>query len=245
MSDQNEWRYCVKCHALFYNGYATKGRCPMDGHGHEAMGYNFALPYNVPATPSMQSDWEYCVKCHGLFYNGYPDKGQCAADGEGHQHHPEAYHFLLPHNIPGTPTMQAGWEYCVKCHGMFYNDSINKGRCAADGGAHQNHPEAYRFVLPHPIDPIVNLQDRVTSISVAGTGFTPNSQVEIFYNYRDSHSLHTNGADNPIVSSTNTDGTFDQQSFNLTGSSLIAYINVKVVDKVTNIEVVRRLRADA
>jgi hypothetical protein len=32
---------------------------------------------------------------------------------------------------------------------MFYNGYPDKGRCQA-GGGHQHHPDAYRFVLPHP-----------------------------------------------------------------------------------------------
>ncbi|WP_156325277.1 hypothetical protein [Nonomuraea sp. SBT364] len=44
---QNQWRYCVKCSALFFNGYAYKGEyglCPYDDiYGHTAAGYDFVL----------------------------------------------------------------------------------------------------------------------------------------------------------------------------------------------------------
>jgi hypothetical protein len=54
---QDNWRFCNKCHALFFDGYPNKGRCPAGG-GHVAQGYNFKLFYvdtspraTPPATP--------------------------------------------------------------------------------------------------------------------------------------------------------------------------------------------------
>ncbi|WP_212903105.1 hypothetical protein [Clostridium polyendosporum] len=143
---QADWRYCGKCHSLFFDGYPDKGKCAAGG-SHEAIGYNFVLPHNVPPTSKAQGDWEFCVKCHGMFFNGYPDKGKCPAGG-GHQHHPNAYRFVLPHNVPPTSKAQGDWEFCVKCYGMFFNGYPDKGKCPA-GGGHQHHPDAYRFVLPH------------------------------------------------------------------------------------------------
>ncbi|MFI0743461.1 CAP domain-containing protein [Streptomyces sp. NPDC021100] len=41
--EQGDWRYCGKCHALFFDGLPTnKGRCPAGG-GHEAAGWTFVL----------------------------------------------------------------------------------------------------------------------------------------------------------------------------------------------------------
>jgi hypothetical protein len=39
---QFDWRYCGKCHGLFFDGYPDKARCPA-GEGHKAIGYNFGL----------------------------------------------------------------------------------------------------------------------------------------------------------------------------------------------------------
>ncbi|MDN3359972.1 hypothetical protein [Actinomadura sp. DC4] len=48
---QHQWRYCFKCSALFYNGYAYKGQyglCPYDYiYGHTAAGYDFAIPVSA------------------------------------------------------------------------------------------------------------------------------------------------------------------------------------------------------
>jgi len=42
---QTNWRYCVKCHAMFFDGYKKKGSCAAGG-AHAAQGYNFVLPHD-------------------------------------------------------------------------------------------------------------------------------------------------------------------------------------------------------
>ncbi|MEV4117996.1 hypothetical protein [Micromonospora sp. NPDC049645] len=45
---QNRWRFCFKCSALFFDGYAQKGLCPFDYvYGHTAAGYDFAMPVSA------------------------------------------------------------------------------------------------------------------------------------------------------------------------------------------------------
>src|SRR5215471_21402101 len=65
---QNAWRYCDKCHAMFYDGYPNKGSCAAGG-GHRAQGFNFILSYNVQETNQKQGAWRYCDKCHAMFYD--------------------------------------------------------------------------------------------------------------------------------------------------------------------------------
>jgi hypothetical protein len=79
---QAAWRYCNKCHAMFYDGYPNKGRSAAGG-GHRAQGFNFVLPHDVPPRGVVQVAWRYCDKCHAMFYDGNPDKGRCAGGG-GH-----------------------------------------------------------------------------------------------------------------------------------------------------------------
>jgi len=43
--DQNQWRFCNKCQAMFFDGYPNKGRCPAGG-GHVAQGYEFILHHD-------------------------------------------------------------------------------------------------------------------------------------------------------------------------------------------------------
>jgi hypothetical protein len=80
---QAAWRYCNKCHAMFYDGYPNKGRCASGG-GHRAQGFNFALPHDVPRRGMHQGNWRYCDKCHAMFYDGGPNKGRCAGGYGGH-----------------------------------------------------------------------------------------------------------------------------------------------------------------
>jgi hypothetical protein len=63
---QIAWRYCMNCHAMFFDGYPDKGACPAGG-GHKALGHVFVLPYDVPETPTAQAAWRYCTKCHAMF----------------------------------------------------------------------------------------------------------------------------------------------------------------------------------
>jgi hypothetical protein len=128
LGTQKDWRYCTKCHTIFFDGYADKGRCAA-GAGHVAAGYNFVLPHDVAETPTAQKDWRFCNKCHEMFFDGYADKGHCAAGGG---HVAAGYVFVLPHDVAETPTAQRNWRFCAKCHAMFFDGYADKGRCPAD-----------------------------------------------------------------------------------------------------------------
>lgn len=75
---QSKWRYCAKCHSLFWNDPSAGSRCPAGG-AHMAAGWNFFLPNDrQEAGPSVgQGDWRHCATCGTLFWNGYPFKGVC------------------------------------------------------------------------------------------------------------------------------------------------------------------------
>jgi cytochrome c5 len=98
MSMQQDWRYCQKCHSMFYDGYPNKGNCAAGG-GHDAQGFMFFLPHDLAETPTAQGAWRYCQKCHSMFYDGYPNKGNCAA-GDGHD--AQGFNFVLPHDLPAS-----------------------------------------------------------------------------------------------------------------------------------------------
>src|SRR5689334_9092940 len=70
LADQEFWRFCGKCNGMFFSGengtyYRQNQRCPAGGP-HYPMGFNFVLPYNVPATSTAQPDWRFCGKCNGM-----------------------------------------------------------------------------------------------------------------------------------------------------------------------------------
>ncbi|SEB42137.1 hypothetical protein SAMN04490220_0684 [Rhodococcus jostii] len=42
---QNNWRFCVRCLSLFWNGRRDNGHCPHPAGGaHQAMSWDFYLP---------------------------------------------------------------------------------------------------------------------------------------------------------------------------------------------------------
>jgi hypothetical protein len=147
---QLDWRYCQKCRVMFFDGYPQKGNCAAGG-GHEAQGYMFALPHDMPEGPSSQSLWRYCENCHAMFFDGYPRKGVCPSNGGGHA--AQGYMFVLPHDAGPTGTAQADWRYCEKCHAMFFDGYPDKGRCDAGGG---HSAQGMMFVLPHDVPPAVD-----------------------------------------------------------------------------------------
>ena len=93
MGDQDQWRFCGKCDGMFFDGSPDKGRCPAGG-AHQANGFNFVLPHDVPETPSAQKNWRFCGKCHGMFFDGFPNKGRCPGGGA---HQANGFNFVLPH----------------------------------------------------------------------------------------------------------------------------------------------------
>lgn len=130
---ENNWRFCIKCNQMFYNGHEEKGRCP-GGGGHQAAGFNFALNYDpAKSFKNHQFDWRICKKCKTLFFDGYSTKGKCAFGGG---HDAIGFMFGLPlRAATWGPLSQGDWRYCNKCQALFFNGYKTKGRCAA-GGEH-------------------------------------------------------------------------------------------------------------
>jgi hypothetical protein len=139
---QDDWRFCEKCYAMFYDGFADKGRCAF-GAGHVSQGLMFALPYGLTTTGTVQENWRYCEKCHVMFYDGFADKGSCPAGGG---HAAQGIVFSLQHSIPSSASAQDNWRYCQKCHAMFYDGFANNGICSAGGG---HVAQGLNFTLPH------------------------------------------------------------------------------------------------
>ena len=96
MPQTDQWRFCNKCNAMFYDGWPNKGNCPAGG-GHQSQGLMFTLPHDVPPTATAQDQWRFCNQCNEMFYDGFPNKGNCPAGG-GHQ--AQGFMFCLPHTVP-------------------------------------------------------------------------------------------------------------------------------------------------
>jgi hypothetical protein len=92
---QRTWRFCGQCNALFFDGVDAKGVCA-GGGGHQAMGWEFTLPYDFEQVPPLhQPQWRFCGDCYALFYDGYADKGRCPAGGAGHRAY--GFDYAPPH----------------------------------------------------------------------------------------------------------------------------------------------------
>ncbi|CCH78490.1 hypothetical protein BN12_30016 [Nostocoides japonicum T1-X7] len=144
MAEQPDWRFCVKCQVLFYDGYNDKGHCPADDGEHARAGYHFVLPHDVPEAPTSQAAWRFCDKCFVLFFDGYEDKKTCPVGDR--QHRAAGFQFVLPHDVNGEWDSQTEWRFCIKCQALFYNGYPNPGRCAG-GDLHQ--AAGFHFVLPY------------------------------------------------------------------------------------------------
>lgn len=184
---QAQWRYCDKCHAMFYNGFPAKGRCPQGG-AHNAYGYVFHLPYDLPENPKAQSAWRFCQKCMVMFWNGQPNKGRCAAGGA---HEAQGYQFVLPHDIIPDNNNQDKWRFCDKCRTMFYDVSSPQGSCPA-GGTH--NAQGYMFVLPHDLPGEYHTSARLNTDGWAPVAGNMDIQVKPNGDYRFWGHLHNSGA---------------------------------------------------
>ncbi len=148
MSTQQRWQFCIKCDVLFYDGMGNKGVCP-EGGGHNAQGFIFNVPYDIPSSETAQAYWRFCDKCFAMFYNSASTKGVCPVGGtEGH--HAQGLKYVLPHSVPESPTAQAHWRFCDKCLAIFFDNAGTKGTCPV-GGADGHHAAAKSlpYVLPH------------------------------------------------------------------------------------------------
>ena len=145
MGFQADWRFCGKCHAMFFDGDpGNKGACPADGHNHEVHGFDFVLPHDVPESPNAQGAWRACNRCVALFFDGFPTKGVCDAGAGGHA--AQGFVFVLEHDVAGSDNQESNWRFCSKCSVMFFDGFDDKGHCA-DGAGHT--AEGFVFALPH------------------------------------------------------------------------------------------------
>jgi murein DD-endopeptidase MepM/ murein hydrolase activator NlpD len=125
---QDHWRYCLKCHGLYFAGNPGSV-CPAGPGGHITEGGNYTLSVNA-LSPVGQTNWRYCKNCKGLFFGA--SKGVCPANPAGHDATGSG-NYALPVNDP-TGVGQNGWRWCKNCGGMFFQASGST--CPKSGGAH-------------------------------------------------------------------------------------------------------------
>jgi hypothetical protein len=165
VGDQNEWRFCSKCSAMFWNGAGPKGVCA-GGGAHVAQGLLFLLHYDDAQANKniMQYAWRYCAKCRSLFFDGAPTKGRCPA-GAGHT--ASGFMFGLNFQSPAPARTQTDWRFCDKCFALFWNGGTAKGKCPAGGG---HNAQGFTFNLASEAasaDPGAVVSDALQNIVVA------------------------------------------------------------------------------
>ena len=134
---QDKWRFCSRCHGLFWApDRAPAGACPRGGK-HDPVGWEFFLPNDHQGATEQtgQKDWRFCDRCHGLFFS--PQGGEAGTCPAGGKHRPAGWIFFIPNREQGATeqTGQPDWRYCGNCHGMFWDGEAHKGVCAGAPGA--------------------------------------------------------------------------------------------------------------
>ena len=131
---QNNWRWCNKCQALFYAGWAP---CPAGNlHDHAGSG-NYRIDFSAGAPG--QSNWRWCRKCQQLSFASQASPGECAAGGV-HDHTGSGdYH------LPSGGAGQSNWRWCRKCEALAFGGNLQLGACPA-GGSH-NHAGSGNYTV--------------------------------------------------------------------------------------------------
>ncbi|MFO0610530.1 MAG: hypothetical protein U0324_45635 [Polyangiales bacterium] len=77
---QTGWRWCKRCHGMFFARATRSGRCPA-GDTHDA---SDSAPYTLAvddARAQGQEGWWWCAACEGLFFGPGDTAGACPAGG--------------------------------------------------------------------------------------------------------------------------------------------------------------------
>jgi hypothetical protein len=128
---QADWRFCVRCAGLFYEGSQASSVCPAPGGGpHQAMGLNFTPHFDGVSTPTSMKEWYQCKLCHGLFSDDLTSSaGECPA---GTQHQLAGPNYSLRHSVPPETGFQSLWKRCAYCRCLFYRDAV-ENHCPTGG----------------------------------------------------------------------------------------------------------------
>jgi hypothetical protein len=161
MSEQTKWRFCAKCHVMFYNGFDARGSCPHDGGAHAPQGLNFQLPYGGPETDHAQRNWRFCRRCFAMYWAGATT--QVCNRGGGHDP-TGSLDFSLPHDLPETVSAQSNWRFCDKCSDLFWAPAAESS-CSA-GGPHA--AQGWVFTLPHRADHVYDSGPITSNLPLGG-----------------------------------------------------------------------------
>ena len=142
---QANWRWCNKCQALAYGGFADLGPCPASGlHDHFGSGDYSLIVDAHEILGEDESDWRWCNKCQALAFADSPSLGSCSAGGM-HDHTGSGNYVLAYSASSGAPPgRQDNWRWCNKCQVPAFA-GFGAGPCSA-GGFH-DHSGSVNYML--------------------------------------------------------------------------------------------------
>jgi hypothetical protein len=158
LSHQGQWRQCMLCTGLFFDGNSTKGVCaapvPPRHRPEEAYVLSHSFNVNQPGDATHLPGFRLCIDCMGLFSENTSLLGCPAHDLGQHQRFPDSallppqhplaflpdkrpFNYRLAHDmVPEPADHQAGWRQCRKCCVVFFEPEIDDSDCPR-GGTHE------------------------------------------------------------------------------------------------------------
>jgi len=136
---QADWRWCLQCQGLWFNGHLDNGVCPRGG-AHTSVGSgNYQIKFAADGGGD-QDEWRWCYKCEGLWFSGSthgPD-GTCPADRGFHSLDGSGNYLL--NFYPNGGGNQDNWLWCLACYGLWFHGNGTPGYCPYFGSSgHSGH----------------------------------------------------------------------------------------------------------
>lgn len=126
---QDNWRYCKKCHGLFFGGIPKNATCAMTGAHDPEGSFNYTLIHNSDEGRG-QNNWRFCQKCLGLFFAGNNTNGKCPTFGPHDPSNSGDYTLLANSDVLG----QNDWRWCSVCQSLFFGPKVAKTKCPIFNG---------------------------------------------------------------------------------------------------------------
>ena len=121
---ESNWRCCVKCRGLFYNGQRTNGVCPK-GASHVVA--DVRTSYTLSDTEGMREPgWKWCYQCQGLYFAGIGSDGGICPAAVVHNPLGSKKEYSLARECG---TGQRNWRRCKNCDVLFFAGVSPFGAC--------------------------------------------------------------------------------------------------------------------
>jgi hypothetical protein len=155
MPTQTLWRWCQKCQGMFFSGHPDQGNCPSGGKHDGSASAKYLMEFGEgDSNTNPQGGWRFCRKCQGLFFHNLvpgEDIGagvfsDCPAGGihdgsMGFESGSSGHYMMEIGEGNGSTNPQGGWRFCSKCHGLFFSENPDHGKCPS-GGKHDGSKSA-------------------------------------------------------------------------------------------------------